>query len=126
MEIRPIRNEADYEAAVREIERYFQQEPELGSPEADRFDLLAILIEAYEREHWPVDPPDPVEAIKFRMEQCGYTQADLAALLGSRSRASEILNRKRPLSLEIVRRLHREWGIPAESLLRGTEPVASG
>jgi HTH-type transcriptional regulator/antitoxin HigA len=87
---------------------------------------LAALIEAYERKHWPIDPPDPVEAIRYCMEQQGYTQADLAALLGSRSRASEILKRKRPLTLEMVRKLHREWGIPAESLLQAYDLETSG
>ncbi len=118
MDIRPIRTEEDYEAALKEIEPYFDQEPEPGSPEADRFDVLATLIEAYEREHWPIEPPDPVEAIRYCMEQRGYTQADLAALLGSRSRASEILKRRRPLTLEMIRKLHCKWDIPAESLLR--------
>lgn len=126
MDIRPIRTETDYESALREIEPYFDQEPEPGSPEADRFDVLAALIEAYEREHWPIDPPDPVEAIRYCMEQQGYTQSDLATLLGSRSRASEILKRRRPLTLEMVRKLHREWGIPAESLLRPYNLEASG
>lgn len=118
MEIRPIRSEADYDAALREIREYFEREPEPGSPEADRFDVLAALIETYERRHWPIDPPDAAAAIRYCMEQRGFTQSDLAALLGSRSRASEILNRKRALTLEMVRRLHRNWGIPAESLLR--------
>jgi HTH-type transcriptional regulator/antitoxin HigA len=126
MDIRPIRNEADYEAALKEIEPYFEQEPAPGSPDADRFDVLATLIEAYERVHWPVDPPDPVEAIRYCMEQRGYTQSELAALLGSRSRASEVLNRRRPLTLEMVRKLHQEWGIPAESLLRPYDLEFSG
>lgn len=126
MEIRPIRTETDYELALREIEPYFDREPEPGSPEADRFDVLATLIEAYEREHWPIDPPDPVEAIRYCMERQGYTQSDLAALLGSRSRASEILKRRRPLTLEMVRKLHQEWGIPAESLLQPYELEISG
>lgn len=126
MEIRPIRTETDYELALREIEPYFDREPEPGSPEADRLDVLATLIEAYEREHWPIDPPDPVEAIRYCMERQGYTQSDLAALLGSRSRASEILKRRRPLTLEMVRKLHQEWGIPAESLLQPYELEISG
>jgi HTH-type transcriptional regulator / antitoxin HigA len=110
MDIHPIRTEADYNAALKEIELYFDREPEPGSPEADRFDVLAALVAAYEREHWPVDPPDPVEAIRYCMERQGYTQTDLATLIGSRSRASEILSRKRSLTLEMVRKLHREWG----------------
>lgn len=116
--IRPIRNEADYDAALKEIEIYFAHEPKDGTPEADRFDLLATLIEAYEREHWPIDPPDPIAAIQFRMVQAGYRQADLAKVIGSRSRASEIMNRKRHLTLEMVWRLSREWNIPAEALVK--------
>lgn len=118
MAIRPIRTEADYDWALREIEPYFDREPKRGTPEADRFDVLATLIEAYEAKHWQIDPPDAVEAIRFRMEHSNLGQADLARLLGSRSRASEILRRKRPLTLEQARKLHREWNIPAESLLQ--------
>jgi HTH-type transcriptional regulator/antitoxin HigA len=118
MDIRPIRTEADYDWALKEIEHYFAREPKRGTPEADRFDVLAALIEAYEAKHWPIDPPDAVEAIRFRMELGGLGQADLARLLGSRSRASEILRRKRPLTLEQAWKLHREWQIPAEALLR--------
>lgn len=118
MNIRPVRTEADYDWALKEIEPYFEREPKRGTPEADRFDVLATLIEAYEAKHWPIDPPDAVEAIRFRMDQSGLRQADLARLIGSRSRASEILRRKRPLTLEQARKLHEEWKIPAESLLR--------
>jgi HTH-type transcriptional regulator/antitoxin HigA len=124
--IHPIRTEADYDAALKEIELYFKSEPAPGSPEADRFDVLAALIVAYERECWPVDPPDPVEAIRYCMEQRGYTQSDLATLIGSRSRASEVLSRRRSLTLEMVRKLHGEWGIPAESLLRAYDLEISG
>jgi HTH-type transcriptional regulator/antitoxin HigA len=118
MNIRPIRSEVDYDWALKEIGPYFEREPRRGTPEADRFDVLATLIEAYEAKHWPIDPPDAVEAIRFRMEQSGLRQADLARLIGSRSRASEILRRKRALTLEQAWRLHDEWQIPAESLLR--------
>ncbi|HUC60385.1 MAG TPA: helix-turn-helix domain-containing protein [Alphaproteobacteria bacterium] len=117
-DVKPLRSEADYDAALEDIAPYFEREPEPGTPEGDRFDLLALVIEDYERKHWPIDPPDPVEAIKDRMERAGYRQADLAALIGSRSRASEILNRKRPLTLETIWKLAREWRIPAESLIR--------
>jgi HTH-type transcriptional regulator/antitoxin HigA len=117
MKIRPIRTEADYDAALRAIEKYFDQPPRKGSPEADRFDVLATLIEAYERKRWPIDPPAPVDAILYRMETAGYTQADLARLLGSRSRASEVLSRKRPLTLAMIRKLSREWNIPADCLI---------
>lgn len=119
MEIRPIRNETDYDAGLTEIERYFDREPEPGSPEADRFDVLAALIGAYEQEHWPIEAPDAVSAIREVMALRHYTQSDLAILLGSRSRASEILNRRRQLTIEQARKLHREWRIPAESLLAG-------
>lgn len=118
MDVRPLRSEADYDRALSDIEQYFEIEPQPGSADADRFDLLALVIADYEAKHWPIDPPDPVEAIKYRMEQAGYRQRDLAALLGSRSRASEILSRKRPLTLEMAWRLNREWGIPAEALLK--------
>jgi HTH-type transcriptional regulator/antitoxin HigA len=119
MDIRPIRSEADYDAALKEIERYFDQEPAPGSPEADRFDVLAALIGAYEQKHWPIEAPDAVSAIREVMALRHYTQSDLAILLGSRSRASEILNRRRQLTIEQARKLHREWRIPAESLLAG-------
>lgn len=115
--IRPLRSDADYDAALKEIERYFENEPTPGTPEADRFDLLALVIEDYERKHWPIDPPDTIDAIRYRMETGGYTQADLGPLLGSRQRASDILTRKRPLTMRMVWRLHREWGIPAEALI---------
>jgi HTH-type transcriptional regulator/antitoxin HigA len=115
--IRPLRSEADYDAALDEIERYFDKEPSPGTPEADRFDLLALVIEDYERKHWPIDPPDTIDAIHYRMETGGYTQSDLGRLLGSRQRASDILNRKRPLTMGMAWKLHREWGIPAEALI---------
>lgn len=118
MDVRPLHSEADYDAALKEIERYFEAEPEPGTADADRFDLLALVIADYEAKHWAIDPPDPVDAIKYRMEQGGYGQRDLADLLGSLSRASEILARKRPLTLEMAWKLNREWGIPAESLIR--------
>ena len=116
--IGPIRTERDYDRALKAIAAYFEREPRRGSAAADRFDVLAALIEAYEAKRWPVDPPDAVEAIRFRMEQSGLGQADLARLLGSRSRASEIMRRKRSLTLEQAWKLHREWHIPAEALLR--------
>jgi HTH-type transcriptional regulator/antitoxin HigA len=116
--IRPLRSEADYDAALAEIERYFKSEPKPGSPQADRFDLLALVIDDYERKHWPIDPPDPVEAIKFRMETSGYSQSDLGRVLGSRQRASDVLKRKRGLTLDMAWKLHRQWDIPAESLIQ--------
>jgi len=116
--IRPPRTEAEYEAAVDEIERYFENEPRRGTPEADRFDLLALVIEDYEKKRWPIDPPDPVEAIRFRMQTGGYSQADLGRLLGSRQRASDILKRRRPLTLSMIWKLNRKWDIPAEALIK--------
>ena len=118
--IRPLRTEADYDRALAEIEPFFANEPEPGTPQADAFDLLALVIEDYERRHWPIDPPDPVDAIRYRMETAGYSQSDLGRLLGSRQRASDILNRKRRLTMAMAAKLHREWQIPAEALLAGT------
>lgn len=117
-DIRAIRNEADYNWALAEVEPYFENEPAAGSAEADRFDILSTLIEAYEAKHWSIEPADPVEAITYVMALSEHTQAELGRLLGSASRASEILNRKRPLTLNMAYRLHREWHIPAEALLR--------
>jgi HTH-type transcriptional regulator/antitoxin HigA len=127
--IRPLRSESDYDAALEEIERYFESEPKPGTQEGDRFDLLALVIEDYERKHWPIDPPDAVDAIRYRMETGQHTQADLGRLLGSRQRASDVLTRKRPLTMKMAWRLHREWGIPAEALIappqaRGRRSVA--
>lgn len=118
MNIRPIRNEADYEWALREIEPYFVSEPAPDTPAADRFDVLADLISAYEARSWSIVPLDPVEAILHKMEQDGLTQSDLAEVLGSKSRASEILNRKRPLTLDMIHKLATDWNIPAEVLIR--------
>ena len=118
MDVRPIKTEADYDWALTEIERYFDAEPEPGTPEGQRFDVLASLIEHYESRAWPVDLPDPVEAIRYRMEQGGFTQSDLAEVLGSRPRASEVLGRRRALSKEQAFKLHRAWHIPAEVLIQ--------
>jgi HTH-type transcriptional regulator/antitoxin HigA len=114
---RPLRTEAEYKAALVEIERYFVHEPKKGTSEADHFDLLTLLIEAYEEQHHPIGPPHPVEMIRHRMRTAGYTQADLAALLGSRGRASEVLARKRRLTLPMIWKLSREWKIPADALI---------
>lgn len=115
MDIQPIKNEADYERALAEIRRLWDAVPD--SPEGDRLDVLVTLVEAYEAAHHPVDPPDPVEAILFRMEQQGLTRKDLEPILGSRARVSEILNRKRSLSLDMIRSLHKNLHIPLESLV---------
>jgi HTH-type transcriptional regulator/antitoxin HigA len=116
--IRPLRSEADYEAALDAIEGYFDNEPTPGTPQADRFDLLALVIEDYENKRWPVEPPDPVDAIRYRMETGNFTQADLGRLIGSRQRASDILRRKRRITMPMAWALHRKWGIPAEALIR--------
>lgn len=118
MNIRPIHSEDDYRAAMREISAFFDNEPDPGTPEGDRFDILLTLAEAYEAKHFPVDLPDPVEAIKFRMEQRGLTPKDLEPMIGRMNRVYEILNRKRPLTLAMIRKLHEGLGIPAESLIR--------
>lgn len=117
MDVRPIRTEEDYDWALEEIARYFENVPAPGTPEADRFDVLAALIEAYENRHWQIEAMDPVETLKAFMEASGRTQADLAQLLGARSRASEILKRKRRLSIEMIYRINREWKVPADLLV---------
>ena len=115
--IRAIRTEADYDWALAEIEQYFLKEPEPGTRAAERFDVLADLIEAYEAKHWQIEPADPIEAIRYKMEVAGLKQSDLADLLGSASRASEILNRKRALTTDMIFKISRQWRIPAESLV---------
>src|SRR5690242_21381773 len=115
-EVRPIRTQRDYEAALKELERLWGAKT--GTRDGDRLDVLATLIDAYEAEHYPMDPPDPIEAIKFRMEQQGLTRRDLEPLIGTRTRVAEILNRKRPLSIGMIRRLHERLGISAEVLIR--------
>jgi len=117
-DVRAIRTEADYEWALAEVEQYFEKEPALGTPDSDRFEILATLIEAYEARHWPIEPADPVDAIEYAMEIAGHTQTELARLLGSKSRASEVLKRKRPLTLAMINKLHEHWHIPAEALIR--------
>lgn len=113
--IKPIRSEADYEAALARVETLWGAK--LGTPEGDTLDVLATLIDLYESERFPFDLPDPVDAIQFRMEQQGLTRKDLEPMIGSRTRVSEILNRKRGLSIEMIRRLHTGLGIPADVLI---------
>jgi HTH-type transcriptional regulator / antitoxin HigA len=115
-DVKPIRSNADYEAALKEVERLWGAK--LGSREGDRLDVLATLIDAYESEHFPLDPPDPIEAIKFRMEQQNLTRRDLEEIIGSRTRIAEVLNRKRGLSIGMIRRLHEHLGISADVLIR--------
>ena len=117
MNIRPIRSDADHAAALQNIETLMDVDPELGTPEGDLLDILATLVEAYERKHFPIEPPDPVEAIKFRMEQQGLTARDLEQFIGPSGRVSEVLNRKRRLSLRMIKSLHDGLKIPYESLL---------
>jgi HTH-type transcriptional regulator/antitoxin HigA len=117
MRLKPIRSEIDYDMALKAIERYFNKPPKKGTAEADRFDVLATLIEAYELVRWPIAEADPVDVIRYRMETHGYTQADLAHVLGSRARASEVMRGKRPLSLSMIRRLAGSWEIPVEALV---------
>lgn len=112
-----LRNEADYQAALAAYEAYFDKEPAPGSPDGDRFEMLGLLLAKYEDDGFPVASRDPVEAIRFAMERQGLNQSDLAALIGSRSRASEILNRRRELSISQIRTLAREWRIPVHALI---------
>jgi len=121
--LKPLRGEEDYEAALAEIERLWGAKA--GSPKGDRLDILATLIEAYEAKHYPMAPPDPIEAIKFRMEQRGLTRKDLEDVLGSRTRVSEVLNRKRGLSIDMIRKLHDKLQIPAEVLIRSAHGLKS-
>ena len=117
MNIHPIRTKADHKRALRELSAYFNDEPEPGSEDGDRFEILLTLVEAYESKHFPIAPPDPIEAIRFRMEQGGLTVKDLVPSIGQPNRVYEVLNRKRGLTLEMIRNLHRNLGIPAESLI---------
>lgn len=117
MQIKPIKTEQDYEAALRAVEPMFDNEPSMDSPEGDFFEVMCILISEYERKHYPVEAPDPVEAIKFRMEQQGLTVKDLEPAIGKSNRVYEVLNRKRNLTLPMIRKLHSMFGIPLNSLV---------
>jgi HTH-type transcriptional regulator/antitoxin HigA len=116
MDIRPIRTEADYQAALAEIERLFDAQPD--TPNGDRLDVLTTLVDVYEADHEPIVAPDPIEAIGYYLESRGLTRRDLEPYIGSRARVSEVLNRKRGLTLEMIRRLHTGLGIPAEVLIQ--------
>ena len=122
-EVRPIRTKRDYEAALKEVERLWGAK--LGTRDGDRLDVLATLLDAYEAEHYPMDPPDPIEAIKFRMEQQGLTRRDLEAIIGTCTRIAEVLNRRRGLSIAMIRRLHERLGISAEVLIRPSRKTAA-
>ena len=115
-EMKIIKKESEYKKALTKMEKLFNAKP--NTPKGDELELLSLLIEKYEQEKYPIDMPDPIEAIKFRMEQMGYTQNDLAKIIGLKSRASEILNRKRPLTLEMIRNLHEKMNIPTQVLIQ--------
>jgi HTH-type transcriptional regulator/antitoxin HigA len=116
MTIKPIKTNKDYQNALKHLELIFDAKK--GSPEGDELEILGILLEKYEDEHFPIGFPDPIEAIKFRMEQLGYNQTDLAKIVGLKSRVSEILNKKRKLTLEMIRVLHENLKIPTEVLIQ--------
>ena len=117
-ELKPIRTESDHERAMAEVERLWGAKS--GTPEGDRLDVLVTLIEAYEKEVYPFDPPDPIEAIQFRMEQMGLSRKDLEPFIGSRARVAEVMNRKRGLSIDMIRRLNEGLGISGDILIRPT------
>jgi len=119
MDIKPIKTDADYRAALKEVETLMMAEP--NTPEGEKLDVLVTLIEAFERKQFPLDLPDPIEAIKFEMEQKGLSIKDLEPMIGKSNRVYEVLNRKRSLTLKMIWKLHQELGIPAESLIK--QPV---
>ena len=124
MEIKPVRTSKDHKAALGEVERLW--DAKAGTPEHDRLEVLVTLIEAYEVKHHPIPPPDPVDAIRFRMDQLDLDRKDLEALIGSRARVSEVLSGRRSLSLGMIRRLHRQLGIPADVLIGGAPTERKG
>ncbi|MCD8505446.1 MAG: transcriptional regulator [Burkholderiaceae bacterium] len=117
MEIKPIRTKADYKAALTQVSALIDIDPAINTPDGDRLDVLVTLIQAYEAKHFKIDAADPVEAIKFRMEQGGLTIKDLEPMIGRSNRVYEVLNRKRPLTLQMIRKLSSELGIPAQALI---------
>lgn len=118
MEIHPIRTDDDYRATLKEVSVLVELDPEIGTQEGDRLDVLSTLLQAYEAKHFPIAAPDPIEAIKFRMDQQGLDVVDLVPMIGQKNRVYEVLTRKRPLSLSMIRKLHDGLGIPAEALIR--------
>jgi HTH-type transcriptional regulator/antitoxin HigA len=124
MDVNPIRSEADYLAALSEIEQLMDSNPEQGTPSGDKLDVLSTLVEAYESKNYPIEAADPIEALKFRMEQVGLVVADLVPYIGNANRVYEVLNGKRPLTLRMIRNLNRELGIPAQSLIAESSAVA--
>ena len=123
IDMKPIRSEADYESALEDVAALWGAAG--GTPEGDRLDVLATLIDAYEARHHPMDPPDPIEAITFRMEQQGLTRRDLEGIIGTRTRIAEVLNRKRSLSIGMIRRLHDHLGISADILIQPSRKEAA-
>ena len=120
MDIRPIRTKADYKATLKQISALMDADPDPGTQDGDRLDVLTTLVQAFEARHFPIGAPDPVEAIKFRMEQGGMSVKDLEPIIGKSNRVYEVLSRKRPLTLAMIRRLHQSLGIPAEVLIAET------
>jgi HTH-type transcriptional regulator/antitoxin HigA len=118
MDIKPIKTEADYNITLKEIERLMEMDLAPDTPEADRFEVLVTLVETYEAKHYPIGLPDPIEAIKIRMGDMGLGRKDLEPLIGTRGRVSEIMNRKQPLAMAMVRRLHETLRIPLEVLIQ--------
>lgn len=118
MKIKPIYTETDYKAALKEVSRLVDKDPEIGSEEGDKLEVLATLVEAYEAEHYPAILPDPIEAIKFRMDQQGLRAVDMVPYFGSASKVSEVLNRHRGLSVMMIRKLHKGLGLPLEVLVQ--------
>ena len=123
MDIRPVKTRRDYRRALKEIEGLMAAKRD--TPEGDRLDVLVTLVEAYERKHFPLDLPDPVEAIKYHMDQNDLQPRDLIPFIGGRNRVHEVLNRRRPLTLKMIQRLHEGLGIPAESLIKATKSEAA-
>ncbi|MET3916229.1 HTH-type transcriptional regulator/antitoxin HigA [Variovorax sp. OAS795] len=117
MEVKAIRTDADYRAALREVSALIDLDPDRESPEGERLEVIGTLVQAYEAEHHPIDPPDPIEAIRFRMEQSGMAVRDLVPYIGPLNRVYEVLARKRPLTLHMIRRLNKGMGIPADVLI---------
>ena len=122
MDVHPIRNDRDHKRALRQIEKLWGARA--GTPDADKLEVWVTLVDAYEEKHHPVDPPDPIDAILFRLEQEGKTRADLEKIIGSRARVSEVLNRRRPLTIRMITRLRTEFGISADVLIAHEHPVS--
>ncbi|WP_338492797.1 transcriptional regulator [Erwinia aphidicola] len=117
MNIKPIRTEQDYQAALKAVSHMFDNQPEMGTPEFDYMEVMVVLIEAWEAKYYPIEPPSPIDAIKFRMEQTGLTPKDLQPAIGRLNRVYEVLNGTRNLTLPMIRKLHKQFGISAASLI---------